>query len=490
LTIKDHGDDAFSPSKFLDFIRPLKGLEFTTVRFFVKPGLKQRFHVLCIGEFKENEQPFTYMQQLLSEKGCDRRAPNFRESYHHEALKKTLFWYLDNIMPFPPEVITPPEILAVALNADAPSTPPPKKDPRVIDTPTQLMLGASLIKETINLERDYPYMHSLGIRMKTDWDIRILQRELDKLSDQIESVNLEESISGNDRARTRILVPRCKSRNVFTGSLYRQGKGRPSWLKKLLESLIPKQDKIGVSIDNVTEGEASDNDQEVGATTEDATQWILYAIGRDYENAFTHVAKELGMPVNSERLSAEEFLAMSEDANLGVGGQRMLRRWLLSKDIRILPTDRELRGLGSDFWQPVTTKTTINKIRYTYSYRHLPDIVKQALLDNWSSTLQSFEIHVGGDHGQGAFRSPVKINFFFKNEYSSYETWFFQVDCDKESYALLEGTFAKPLNAGIKMMIEKDMAGGESHDGCVFFSVESDVLVDCCFARSGKEKEG
>jgi len=125
-----------------------------------------------------------------------------------------------------------------------------------------------------------------------------------------------------------------------------------------------------------------------------------------------------------------------------------------------------------------------------YSYCMLPNIAKQSLLNNWSLDLQSFEIHIGGDHGQGAFQAPVKINFYYENEYSSYETWFFQVDCDKESYELLEKTFATPLSTGIKMMIEKEVVGGESPDGHAFFSVNPDGLVDCCFARSGEEKEG
>jgi len=111
-----------------------------------------------------------------------------------------------------------------------------------------------------------------------------------------------------------------------------------------------------------------------------------------------------------------------------------------------------------------------------YSYCMLPNIAKQSLLNNWSLDLQSFEIHIGGDHGQGAFRAPVKINFYYENEYSSYETWFFQVNCDKESYELLEKTFVTPLNTGIKMMIEKEVAGGESPDGHTFLVL---ILMDC-----------
>jgi len=97
----------------------------------------------------------------------------------------------------------------------------------------------------------------------------------------------------------------------------------------LVESIIPKQSKIGVAIedevtinDDIAEGDADGNDK-VGAAAADAAKWILYA-GRDYKDAFTDVAKELGMPANLERLSAEEFLAMSNDENLGVTGQHVL----------------------------------------------------------------------------------------------------------------------------------------------------------------------
>ena len=182
------------------------------------------------------------------------------------------------------------------------------------------------------------------------------------------------------------------------------------------------------------------------------------------------VAKKLGMPVNGDKFSAEEFLAMSDEANIGVSGQRMLCRWLFSKDLHILPTERQLRGLGHDFLQPITDKVTVEKKKYTYLYQSLPDIVKQSLLDNWQRNLTSFKLHVGGDHGQGAFRAPLKFNFLFSdNSYSSYETLFLQVDCDKESYDLLQKMLATPLNTGLRSIMEKDIASGESPDGRIFF---------------------
>jgi len=55
-----------------------------------------------------------------------------------------------------------------------------QKNSGVVDMPIQIMLGALLILETINLECDYPYLHSLGIKITMDWKIHKLQCELEK----------------------------------------------------------------------------------------------------------------------------------------------------------------------------------------------------------------------------------------------------------------------------------------------------------------------
>jgi len=479
LTVKSENSDVFSATKFEGFIdHSLPAVEFSKLRI-----QKKRLYVLRIGAYKVGEKRFKYNDQTQMEKNGLRCILQYPPSDHHGELKSALFLYIKSVS-------NTETVHREVAAKQIPSTPPPtdKGSCRVIDTPLQLQLGASIIHETINLEKDFPYLHELGIKVKTDWNIRRLQREMEKLADTIESVNLSEIVAANDRVRTRIVVPRCKNFDVFMGSLRRQGKGKPSWLQTLLESVIPKQNKIQVSVDNAEDDIAENDDS--GRTTEDAAKWILFAIGKEHEEAFTFVAKKLGMPVNGDKFSPEEFLAMSEDANIGVSGQRMLRRWLLSKDLDILPTECQLRGLGADYLQPITEKVIVDKKKFIYSYRPLPDIVKQCLLDNWQSNLTIFELHVGRDHGQGAFHAPLKFNFLYSDGYSSYETLFFQVDCDKDLYVLLQKTLATPLNSGLRSIMEKDVASGESPDGRMLFSENEDGSMDCCFARSGELSEG
>ncbi len=180
LTIKDGSVNAISPTKIQDIVQTFQDtvLEFTSTHTVIDSinVNKKMYHLLHIGRYRKNEK-FTFSQQIAFEKEEKHCVPNVWESCHHESIKETLFWFID-------ETQKPPKAVTVQSKDQAPPTmPPPKRNPGVIDTPTQIQLGASLILETINLECDYPYMHSLGISIKTDWNICKLQRELEKLSD-------------------------------------------------------------------------------------------------------------------------------------------------------------------------------------------------------------------------------------------------------------------------------------------------------------------
>ena len=126
----------------------------------------------------------------------------YQESKHHEVLKDALFQYLLSLVSASEtELACPPQL---AANKSIPSTPSPSDKVAccAVDMPVQLKFGASLIHETINLEKDFPYLHELGITIKRDWNICRLQRELEKLASMIDLVNLDEIVSDNDHVQT------------------------------------------------------------------------------------------------------------------------------------------------------------------------------------------------------------------------------------------------------------------------------------------------
>ncbi len=89
-----------------------------------------------------------------------------------------------------------------------------------------------------------------------------------------------------------------------------------------------------------------------------------------------------------------------------------------------------------------------------------------------NKNLVSIEVILGGDHGQGAFRWPVKIVLrYTQNQVKSIERWFGEVVCMKDTYDLLKHTLAKPITEGLKRMMENDVATGAGHDGRIVFDL-------------------
>jgi len=79
----------------------------------------------------------------------------------------------------------------------------------------------------------------------------------------------------------------------------------------------------------------------------------------------------------------------------------------------MLPSDWEMCAFGDKALIPMTKKVCIGNANVTYSYVSLDELVSEKLLEHFDENVLSADIIVGGDHGQGAFRSPIKIIMTF-----------------------------------------------------------------------------
>jgi len=138
-----------------------------------------------------------------------------------------------------------------------------------------------------------------------------------------------------------------------------------------------------------------------------------------------------------------------------------------------LPSDRQMRALGDTALIPETKKVWIENVNVTYSFVNLDALILQKLLERFDESILSADVIVGGDHGQGAFRSPVKIILLYVDRKISVESWFGEVVCTKDTFDLLNKTLAGPINHGLRCMMEKDLASGVSSDGRFVVSKES-----------------
>ena len=86
-------------------------------------------------------------------------------------------------------------------------------------------------------------------------------------------------------------------------------------------------------------------------------------------------------------------------------------------------------------------------------------IVKNVPLVLIKISISTIDIVVGGDHGQGKFRSVSKfisrdISF---NKLKSYFIKNAHIDCEKDIYDVLNDSIIKPLNEKMKLLMNKDM---------------------------------
>jgi len=161
--------------------------------------------------------------------------------------------------------------------------------------------------------------------------------------------------------------------------------------------------------DNI--GRVCDDDDELCNLVSQVACWMIVVIAKMHGDAFVQAADDLG---NSEKVGPEEFLAMSHKANImGVQAQCIVQKYLLDKGLCVLPTERAMHELGKDALLPCTKKVKIGTQIYLYSHMKLDELVRQLVCDNFDPCMNNLEIVIGSDHGQGAFRSPIKLVFLY-----------------------------------------------------------------------------
>jgi len=172
--------------------------------------------------------------------------------------------------------------------------------------------------EDINLD-EFPLLQKIVGRLSTDLEIRCLQRELLALSGGIKSVDLQGFVSRNDKTRRMILVPRSRS---YAG--FRISARQTKWVSAVVDAIIPPAHSLFANPITETEDNndansyIDDEEEDKHTSRHDAIKWLIIELGKMDPEAFTVAATTLGMPIQSVKFTAEEFMAMAEEANFGL----------------------------------------------------------------------------------------------------------------------------------------------------------------------------
>jgi len=223
-----------------------------------------------------------------------------------------------------------------------------------LSTPVKAIVGSKLIQEDefTNWDDVCPNMIRHGYRMSTDYDFRILQREMKNVKDVVSSINLSTRVAENNKSVSEVDIP--KTTNYAT---FQKMEKRTGWLTTVIK---------GMKADNVSD--------------DIAAQWLITSLGQKYPSAFSTAAEEIGMPVQNETFTPKEFMSMCLKGNINRTGQRALRSFTLWKNIRIFPSEAKVRDLGKGGVVPTTLKLKVGDKMFAVSYKPIDDLVLNTII--------------------------------------------------------------------------------------------------------------
>jgi len=169
---KQQGDVCVSALKLKQFVQTIPNTDFSHRYSLFFGNTYTQYHVVCLGGSPNASFSFAMQLKLKAQNKCC--TPLFCKS----SLHLVLFEALDDLHycqshPFPETALTESDLLN---SPNTPSFSPPQEQVQLqFDTALQLQCGAQPILEMINMKKDFPYLHSLGITIDTDFNVRWLQ---------------------------------------------------------------------------------------------------------------------------------------------------------------------------------------------------------------------------------------------------------------------------------------------------------------------------
>ena len=102
-------------------------------------------------------------------------------------------------------------------------------------------------------------------------------------------------------------------------------------------------------------------------------------------------------------------------------------------------------------------------------------------MKNLTNTFSKIDIVVGGDHGQGKFRSVGKFIMRDEEGYNkdSYVIKNGHIDCTKDTYKIFQKTLASPINKDLEYLMREDY--------CLYFKRKEDGNLVVSYERKDTE---
>ena len=150
--------------------------------------------------------------------------------------------------------------------------------------------------------------------------------------------------------------------------------------------------------------------------------------------------------------------AMWNEANVPKRGQRVIKQYLYSHfGFWITAAEKRIDALTDHFTRPIHGISKVDEKDISWWYKDIDDVIKNLLDNEWADVdFDEIDVVFGGDHGQGVFGAAVKI-ILWKDDIAVRKAVekVGHIDCDKDTYDILNETIASKLNDSLKRLKSK-----------------------------------
>ena len=192
-------------------------------------------------------------------------------------------------------------------------------------------------------------------------------------------------------------------------------------------------------------------------------------LAENYEEEFISAAGDSGLTFSGQ-MSAVETASMMSDVGLNISQLRILLRILRNKlGAKMFEPENVMTSLSGDMILPKFGEYKYNNMEKETKPEHILFWVRdtvavfkketQMLIDSGDIdilNISRIDIVVGGDHGQGAFRFPMKILYIMKDDtrHESIQPVGY-ILCKKDNGIILKNTIIKDLGDSINSLKEE-----------------------------------
>lgn len=331
----------------------------------------------------------------------------------------------------------------------------------------------------------FPVLSRYGIDIKNQAEVMSLMRDITKLRQSIQSVDIFRFAAYNDKDVNLINVPASKDRKQFIKNLNRN---RRSWVMHVLDAVVGSQ-----QVDAEMVADEDDPEDLVGTARADAALWLVTYLGRKFPDQFVQAATDIGMPVHHTKMPSHVAAAMWEAAGMGLMSQRIVHKYFLAHfGWKFAVPEKAMEELSANVILPITARVTYQEKSIHFWYKNVETVVEEkvgreiTLIENIE--VNNMDLVIGADHGQGSFRAVMKMILRCgETKHLELEYGLGEVECKKDPSDLVRKTLAPVLNEGLKKMVRytRNAEGKIIRDGRVtFYKIGNDPKVRACYDES------